>query len=149
MYVCECQNVLLFLYQMLLFFFPIYSNIFLFFPAIQIRDSLVFQKWLLVEVSPTILILYRHPANYGCRFFLKIIFPFFSNWIFLFILSVTFSLFVLFCLFFFLIILFHFSGPLSRMCIFFSKLNLGKKLIYSFTCYHDYYFIVTVIVVML
>lgn len=52
------------------FFFPIYSNIFLFFPAIQIRDSLVFQKWLLVGGFPH----YTHFISTPCQLWLQIFF---------------------------------------------------------------------------
>ena len=77
-----------------------FSNIILFFPAIQIQDSLVFPKWLLVEIFSPILILYQYHANYFRRFFFKKktfflclfdFFPriFFSNWIFLFLFFVN------------------------------------------------------------
>lgn len=93
-------------------FFSLFIRTFFFsFQPFKFEILWYFKNGFWLGVSPTILILYRHPANYGCRFFLKIIFPFFSNWIFLFILSVTFSLFVLFCLFFFFDNSFPFLRP--------------------------------------
>lgn len=94
------------------YFFSLFIRTFFFsFQPFKFEILWYFKNGFWLGVSPTILILYRHPANYGCRFFLKIIFPFFSNWIFLFILSVTFSLFVLFCLFFFFDNSFPFLRP--------------------------------------